>query len=166
MHKRLVAVNLLQGVANPYRWTFSKHVNKVCEALVDISQKCDSTIVVNDRHRKTDPELKFIPPHFLDGEPDSEPINSIIGKLKLPMVLSKNRMSCLSNAHNTRLILDGADNFILGGFHLTTDIIPTCLAFLDHGLPVSIHKDAVGDVDNNFFDHGLRYLSFLGVKIL
>ncbi len=165
MPKSLLVLNLLIGITDPSVWTYCKDVYKVCDSIIELSKECETTIVVNHKNKNGDSEAKFLPPRYLSNSINSEPLLSIIRKLKSPQVLTKNHLSCIESEHNNELICKSGENFIVAGFHLGVDIIPACLGLLDQGKTVEICRSAVGDLNDEYLENGLRYLSLFGIKI-
>lgn len=166
MKKALLLVNFHTGVHDVYCCMYCSNAQNVVKNIVDYSSSVDHTVVVNDYHTPSDHEFKLMPPHcVVRGFRTPLLMDEYIDISSTKEVHTKNKFSAIRNDHVLNLI-KSYDEVILAGFVAQIDIVPTWFDLVHNEINVKILKSGIDDLNKEYLDRTIKYLSFLGVDWL
>lgn len=164
----LVVLNWCYGIAKPFSPLFCPDVHLVGNQIKRVAHLFDRTFVMNDYHSGgwTD-EFKYLPPHNVDEVSRTLLDHELYKVARKVETIRKHELNAFGNDHAASLLfLPSPKNIMVTGFTASTDVIPTCLALIDLGQNVYVHKDCIGDISPDRKAKSLEYIEFIGIPIL
>ncbi len=156
------------GVTEPYSILHSYTCHKTLENIIKTSNNYQDIIIVNDSHKKDDPEFSYIPPHMIEGTLDALPLRLYVDKIKTNkiQILKKSTLSAVEKDHNRSLIVGRYDAIHLAGFCASMDVWATLLDLVEAKQNVSVLADCIDDIFPKYKFDMIRQTKLMGIPTI
>lgn len=168
MSNLLLICNLCYGSIRPSCLASCEKPYQVLDNIVKLSDQFSDILVVNTYYNQSDRKHINMPPYFVPDTQDTLRLNEYeqkIAKLNFE-VCNKYTLSCLGQPHILTRVKNKYTDITVCGFSLSLDILPTCIDLISLDKKVTLKCDCVGNLPDQPNEILLKYLGFLGVKII